>query len=782
MGIGRRALSYVVAGGMLGGLGALVATPPPATAASPNLVIGEVFGGGGNSGAPYRADYIEIFNRGTASASLGGLSLQYASASGTGNFGASSSTLTPLPTATVAPGQRFLVQQSSGSTGAALPAPDFVDSSPMSMSATGAKVVLATGTTGLGCNGSPNACSPTQLGRIVDLVGYGSATFSEGSPAPAGSNTKAVIRNGGGCADTDANAADFAAAAPQPQNSAAPASPCAPPPPTTTVPPPPACGAAATHEIAAVQGTGNSSPLNGQQVRIQGVVVGDLQASGQLGGYYLQDPAPDADPATSDGIFVQSTTAVAVGNVVGVSGRVAETYGLTRLTTTTSTSVCAPVALPPAATVDLPAQPDAGGVPWLERFEGVRIHLPEALTVSEVYNLGRYGEITVSSGGRLYDPTNGNFPGDTAAQNALRRLIVDDASTTQNPATIPFSSPADTPRVGDTLTGATGILSYDFSAYRLQPTTALTLAETNPRPAAPDPVGGNVSVATFNVLNYFTEFGCEDCRGANNSTEFQRQKDKIVAAINTLDADIVGLVELQNNGSTAVNDLVNALNAAAGQTRWAGIVGPAPGTDAIQVALLYQPAAVSPVGPATNDTNPVHNRAPLAQVFRRVGGSRDVAVVVNHFKSKGSCPASGDPNADYGQGCWNLLRTQQAQALLSFTGTLPTSDVLVVGDLNAYNLEDPIGTIAGAGYTHETDRLAAADRYSYVFSGESGELDHLMASPTLTAAVTGADIWHINADEPVFRDYNTEFNPPAYYEPNAYRSSDHDPAVVGLTL
>jgi predicted extracellular nuclease len=295
-------------------------------------------------------------------------------------------------------------------------------------------------------------------------------------------------------------------------------------------------------------------------------------------------------------------------------------------------------------------------------------------------------------------------------------------------------------------------------------------------------VGGNLKVAGFNVLNYFTDWGCgANCRGANNATEFQRQRDKLVAAINTLDADVIGITELQNNGTTALNDLVGGLNTAAGSTKWAGIVGASPGTDAIQVAFLYQPAKVTPIGAAVNDTDPVHNRAPLAQVFRRVGGSRDIAVVVNHFKSKGSCPTDpNDPNAEHGQGCWNVLRNQQAQALLTFAGTLPTSDVLFVGDFNAYDLEDPIQTIKTAGYSNETERLPAADRYSFVFNAESGDLDHIMASPGLQASVTGADIWHINADEPIFRDYNTEFNPPAYYQPDAYRSSDHDPALVGL--
>jgi predicted extracellular nuclease len=195
------------------------------------------------------------------------------------------------------------------------------------------------------------------------------------------------------------------------------------------------------------------------------------------------------------------------------------------------------------------------------------------------------------------------------------------------------------------------------------------------------------------VLNYFTTFidgntvfgqsgqGCSlggdvaagNCRGANGLAEFQRQKAKIVNALVGLNADVVGLMEIQNNGNTAVNDLVAGLNAVVGAGTYASVALPTggTGTDAIRVAMIYKPARVSPVGAALSDTNAIHSRPPLVQTFAAANGER-FSVVVNHFKSKGSCPAEAGADADQGdgQGCWNALRTQQAQALRGYISSL----------------------------------------------------------------------------------------------------------------
>src|SRR5215213_1534991 len=222
--------SRTVAGTALTTLSAgLLATIPftAANAASPDLVISQVYGAGGNSGAVYNADYIEIFNRGSAPVSLNGLSLQYTSATGTGNFGATATTLTELPDVSVPAGSYFLVKEAGGATGSAFTA-DFTDPTPIGMAAGAGKVAIVSGTTSLGCNGATTVgstpCSATQLARVRDLVGYGTgasgANFYEGSgPAPTLSTTAAGFRADNGWVDTDDNKADFSTGTPAPRNS-----------------------------------------------------------------------------------------------------------------------------------------------------------------------------------------------------------------------------------------------------------------------------------------------------------------------------------------------------------------------------------------------------------------------------------------------------------------------------------------------------------------------------------------------------------------------------------
>lgn len=202
-------------------LGALLpmAAPNATRAVSTTLTISQVYGGGGNPGSTYTHDFIELYNLTAAPIDLTGLSLQYASATGTGNFGANSAQLTEL-SGTIPAGGHFLVREVQGSGGTTeLPAPDLVDPTPIDMSGSSGKVALLTGTTSLGCNGGSTPCGAAQLARIVDLLGWGSADFFEGAAAPATSNQTAVLRDDAGATDTDNNAADFTVGTPTPRNS-----------------------------------------------------------------------------------------------------------------------------------------------------------------------------------------------------------------------------------------------------------------------------------------------------------------------------------------------------------------------------------------------------------------------------------------------------------------------------------------------------------------------------------------------------------------------------------
>jgi predicted extracellular nuclease len=527
------------------------------------------------------------------------------------------------------------------------------------------------------------------------------------------------------------------------------------------------CDTPPDRQIAEVQGSGDATPLAGQTVRVEGVVTGDFQRGDQLSGFFLQDPTPDSDPATSDGLIAYARDTlkdVKVGDRVLVTGRATEFNGWTELSPVTAVDVCGTGSVAPR-NYRLPSD-------RLEAVENVLLTFHQALTVGDHFNLGRFGEVSVSSGGRLFQPTG--RPGVDPAANQRRSLLIDDGSTRQNPATLPPIV-----RAGDTAVGVTGVLGYGFDRYRLQPTKPIKYLATNPRPPRPFPVVGNVKVASFNTLNWFTTLGS---RGATDAAEQQRQLAKLVAALKGVNADAVGLMEVENNGQTALQALVDVVNAEVGAGTYAALSHPFPGTDAIQVGIIYKPGKLTPVGAARSSQDPVFSRPPLIQSFRRKSGGQPFTMVVNHLKSKGSCPASGpDTDQGDGQGCWNATRVQQTQALLGLVKDLPGP--LVLGDLNAYSEEDPIDTLEAGGMTSLTKRFVPArQRYSYLFDGLAGELDHMFAGKQLLKRVTSATIWHINADEPRVLDYDTEFNPPGLYRPDAYRSSDHDPLVVGLSL
>ncbi|NJP94245.1 ExeM/NucH family extracellular endonuclease [Nonomuraea sp. FMUSA5-5] len=780
MRVKSRVLAILVVAGLAGPIAAL-SSPSMAAAAPGTVVISQVYGGGGNSGAPLSNDYVELFNRSAAPVSLDGWSVQYTSATGTGNFASNKADLS----GTLAPGQYHLVQLAAGTTpSGALPQPDSVGS--INMGGTAGKVALVRSAEGLACNGSTAPCSDDQLAQLADLVGYGTANFSEGTAAPALTNATAGLRKGGGCADTDDNAADFETGAPAPRNSATAPAPCGggepSPTPTPTPTPTPAesCDTPATHQIPQVQGNGEASPVAGQNVRVEGVVTGDFQGSGGLGGFYVQAARPDADPATSEGLFVFSSTPVKAGDRVLVSGKAIEYNGLTEISPATAVNVCGTGTVR-RTEIDLPLRKDV----TFERYEGMLVTFDDDLAISETYNLARYGELLLAEDERLFQPTDRE--GVDTARDARRRILLDDGSNAQNPATLPYHTQgSNTVRVGDEVRDLTGILTYGFDVYRVQPTAPVVFRAENPRPARPERVGGDVRVASLNTLNWFTTLGS---RGATTAEERDRQLAKLVATITTLDPAVAGLMEVERNDDVALNALVDALNAKAGAGTYQAITHPNPGTDLIQTALIYQPARVTPIGPARSSSDPIFNRPPLVQTFGKANGrGKTFTVLVNHFKSKGCTDSDGPAtgaDADQGdrQSCYNAKRVKQAQAVLSLIGELKLKNALVLGDINAYGEEDPIHAFEDGGLTSLSKKYVKKDdRYSYVFDGLSGELDHVLADKGARKLVTGATIWHVNADEGRFMDYNTEYNPPYLYAPDPFRSSDHDPLLVGVRL
>ncbi len=612
--------------------------------------------------------------------------------------------------------------------------------------------------------------------------------------------------------------------------------------------------------IGEVQGSGAASPFaSNVPVIVQGVVIADFEGpSPNLRGFYMQDlpETADGDPATSDGIFVfnASNDDVALGQIVQVTGAVSEFQDQTQITPTTlencGTGTIAPVAL------TLPFPPDEADVPYLDRYEGMLVSFSQELSVTEHFQLGRFGQVVLSSGGRLPQPTNIAAPGAAALAiqqaNALNRIIVDDALQNQNADPILFGrggdplSAANTLRGGDTVTGLRGVLTYTWggnsaspNAYRVRPIGALgevipDFQPANPRPAAPPAVGGDVTVASFNVLNYFLSLDdgtdrCgptgakQECRGAENALELERQQAKLIAALQMIDADVLGLIELENSQDATgavvdpLADIVERLNTAAQAEVYAAINTGIIGSDTIRVGMIYKIAQVTPVGdfavldssvdPRFVDTR---SRPVLAQTFATPDDAR-FTLAVTHFKSKGASGLDSDPacledpptNPDCdqgdGQGYWNATRTAAARALVEWLAADPTNgettDVLIIGDLNAYAQEDPVRAI-GRGpddaadtaddYANQILRYSGADAYSYAFDGQWGYLDHALASASLQSKVTGAAEYHINSDEPGVLDYNTNFKSPgqitSLFAPDKFRTSDHDPLLIGLQL
>ncbi|MEL6556260.1 MAG: ExeM/NucH family extracellular endonuclease [Cyanobacteria bacterium J06621_11] len=596
-----------------------------------------------------------------------------------------------------------------------------------------------------------------------------------------------------------------------------------------------------------IQGAGTVSSLQESLVTVEAVVVGDFQGENGLNGFYLQEEDADADDsaATSEGLFVFDQdfgVEVSVGDRVRVSGTVEERFdSLTALSSVTAINLLSSdELLPTAATLNFPLDSQVS----LEAAEGMRVTIPQTLYVSEYFNLDRFGQIGLSADGsgnapgtdgRVEQYTQFNTPDveGLAAYQALvasRQIILDDGNAQQNPAMLfgrgarPLS--ANNPlRGGDTVTNLTGVLSFDFGEYRIHNNLGVDFQPTNLRPDAPSDVGGSLKVASLNVLNFFTTIDQANNpgsgpsnlppRGADSVAEFERQLEKLVTVLATMDADVVGLVELENefsetngDGVFAVDVLVEALNERLGTVAYEFV---SPGQsfvdtgDAISVGAIYKPGAVSVAEGTSVETltdedlaaldiqgplfdGPSTNRASLAVTFEQVSDGARFTLSVNHLKSKGGNGSGDDADVNDGQGNFNGMRTRGATAIAAWLATDPTgsgdADFLIVGDLNAYAKEDPIVALEAAGYTDLAAEFLGEKTYSFVFNGQLGTLDYAMANESLRSQVTGATEWHINADEPDAIDYNLDFDrdPTLFDGRSPYRTSDHDPIVIGIDL
>ena len=571
-----------------------------------------------------------------------------------------------------------------------------------------------------------------------------------------------------------------------------------------------------TTAISAIQSESASSPLVGQTVWVKGIVTADFRGKKRLSGYFIQSTESDQNPQTSEGVFVHENNLqlpIKIGDLVVLEGQVKEQYGVTQLSRAKKTQVCSSNnPLPKPVSISLPLN----GFD-LENVEGMYVTLAKPYVISDVYPFVQLGELVVSSK-LLMNPTSLYRPGAAVDQlvqtNQKDRLIIDDGSLkkfiqpigkgTDGKQTLSAKNQI---QLGQTL-HTSGVMHYAFGQYKLQATTVNKLGKPlGSSQLKPEQTGGKIKIASFNVENFFTTLdnGSEicgplknfGCRGADNEIEFKRQLAKLVKVINTADASVVGLQELENNENQSIQALVDGLNHSAGTRKWAFIDTGLLGDDAIKVALIYQVSQLKPQGDfallnraANPDFLENKNRIIVAQTFNDFEGNAfNIATV--HFKSKSCRDATGIYlDQKDGQGCYNPTRVQVAQQLAQWLQSDPTNQqaeaTFIVGDFNSYQQEDPMESLKSAGFYNVAEKYLPEENWTTSYRGTVGSLDYILANKAAKTLTTGLTQWHINSVVMEQFGYNVEpfsenFSKPAsFYLEDPYASSDHDVVIAGF--
>ncbi len=600
-------------------------------------------------------------------------------------------------------------------------------------------------------------------------------------------------------------------------------------------------GTAGTENMAEI-GVDDVSLLVGQIVMVEVIVTADFQdglfgSQGDLNGFYVQEEEIDYDfsDLSSEGIFIYDGSSplvdVAIGDLVQITGIVVENFGETQISASFVEVIATGMDLPTAVDVVFPTAgvmlDDNGNyVANLEAYEGMIINIEQDMSITEMFNLDRFGQLNVSADGQDLQFTQNNAP-DVAGYDAHLQdvaagtIVLDDGLSSQNPDEIRIIdgndgilTADDSFRAGDTIDNITGVVTYSFGEFRIHNGTG-NFTEVNTRTDAPEDIGGNFLVGSLNVLNYFTTIDADGAvtdngsgpRGANSLEEFERQADKLVNAIVAMDADVLGLIELENDFAGedfAIKDLVERVNAELGSEVYA-FVDPGQefiGGDAIANGLIYKIDKVGLSGDMAiletfegrNFIDPLDagrglNRPAIAQTFIDLDTGELITISVNHLKSKGSLSGLDvDENQGDGQGNNNGTRTEAADILADWLNSDPTGqgagNILILGDLNAYAKEDPLTALADEGFVDLAAAELGDDAYSYVFNGEIGTLDYALANAELADSLVGVTEWHINSDEADALDYNLDFgrDPSLYDGDSAARGSDHDPVLVSFNF
>lgn len=534
--------------------------------------------------------------------------------------------------------------------------------------------------------------------------------------------------------------------------------------------------------ISKIQGSGSASPYSTQQVITNGIVTAKFIGNGKINGFFLQDALGDGNTLTSDGIFVSaSTDNISVGDKIEIKATVSETGGRTQLgNVILQTRINSNNELPFTK-----VEYNAEAWNW-EQYEGMLLEFNQTLYVTNNYNLQRYGQLSLNPT-RRYSPTNQFLPGTTeyltlVSENAKAQLTLDDGITTSNYTPVIFADDEGTRRTGERVTNLQAVVDCVSSKFVLYPAVE-PVFDGNPRPKAPAGLGdSNLKVCAFNLEIYLADSYGQGY-GPDNVADATRQHTKILAALLAIDADVFGLIEIQQ-GQAALTKLVNALNAATASGRYAFVNdGGTSGGTYTKVAYVYRTDKVKPYLSLKNNDNPSPYNRKKAQAFELLSNGERFILSLNHFKAKSGCSTASGADADKGDGqsCYNATRVLEANSTLNLLNSCKAyyndDDILLMGDLNAYAKEDPIQTLIQGGFTDMHRAFHADSSYSYMYNGEAGYLDHALASSSMAKQITGVSVFHINSDEPAMFEYSG-----SAYQDNMYRSSDHDPVVVSLKL
>lgn len=567
--------------------------------------------------------------------------------------------------------------------------------------------------------------------------------------------------------------------------------------------------------ISAIQGSNNTSPLLGKQVNIEGIVTADFQDDKSFAGFFIQSKSNKNKQSSSSGIFVyESHKKVTVGDLIRVTGKVLEHHGATQIADVQSITVLKEKQkLPKVVVIELPLKGFN-----LESLEGMRVTLGPTLSsksnkgaiITDHYNYIKYGELTVSSQ-LLISPTNSVTPGAQVKlkqkQNTDDKLLIDDGSFSQFPHYSQINN--ETPVHIGAKVQVIGIMHYAFNKYRIEITEPIKFLEPPyPKQSKPAAIAGKVKIASFNLRNYFTTLDngkviCGpnqnfDCRGADSDDEFIRQQSKLVRAINTADADVFALEELENN-KDSIKTLVSALNKDANKDKWSFIKTGTLGEDVIRVGLIYQTKTITPIGQhkilnpkVMQEFEADKNRDVLLQTFKDSDNNL-FNVAVLHLKSKRCSDAIGaDKDQNDGQGCYNASRVKVAQQISDWLAQDPTGQkaqsTIVTGDFNSYLKEDPITLFEKNGYSNLTNDFLTSENWTSIFRGEIGSIDHILVNIQAKKAAQGMTQWHLNSIVQGWFDYNLEAlgkskdKPKNYYQASPFASSDHDMVIAGFTF